>query len=427
LQKDSVWISDFGLVPLVWLPTGQTGGHLNGRYAAPELFEKPDLSLVPPGDATRAALIGRAGSASDQYSLALIYAELLNGLSPQFPRVGATTHRRGSRREARSDSALLPVRGQPRVDLELMPICDRDILREALHDDPQQRFPRCTALVEALQSTIARTARLAQLYSRLPRVIPFSSLQGEPPPKNVVLPHINQLVLSLAVPNLGLPNTRTIIGPQNVRYVVHHNHIWECKCPVQIFTGALPLKVEGFREEWHARTVQARDDSFAFQIDIHLPPRPSDKLPVRPEPAHMVAFELELQSSATSAKHLAEVRMRVRPVSGDRERIGRALTELAPRLFDSMRRYLQAGPELRSSDRWQCPQPRHVYPVRTDLELEDVLDGISRNISLSGVSFRVPQVPSTEVVYLHWHKSPSVAVRHPRPHRPLPADGRRRL
>jgi serine/threonine protein kinase len=410
LQKDSVWISDFGLVPLIWLPTGQTGGHLNGRYAAPELFEKPDLSLVPPGDATRAALIGRAGSVSDQYSLALIYAELLQGLSPQFPRVGAATHRRGGRRAARSDSALLPIRGQPRVDLELMPICDRDILRKALHEDPDQRFPSCTALVEALQTAIARTTRLAQLYSRLPRVIPFSSLQGEPPPTNVVLPPVNQLVLTLAMPTLGLASSsRTILGAQNVRYVAHQNHIWECKCPVQIFTGALPLKVEGFREEWHARTAQARDDSFVFHIDIHLPPRPTDRLPIRPEPAHLVEFELEVQSAAASAKHLAEVRMRVRPIGGDHERLGRALTELAPRLFDSMRRYLQAGAELRSSDRWQCPQPLHVYPVRTDLELEDVLDGISRNISLSGVSFRVPQVPSTEVAYLHWHKSPGVS------------------
>ena len=52
---------DYGLVPLIWLPTGQTGGSLNGRYAAPELFEKADLSGIPPGETARAALLGRPG------------------------------------------------------------------------------------------------------------------------------------------------------------------------------------------------------------------------------------------------------------------------------------------------------------------------------------------------------------------------------
>jgi len=161
----------------------------------------------------------------------------------------------------------------------------------------------------------------------------------------------------------------------------------------------LPLKVEGFREEWSARIVQKKDDAFLFEIDLHLAPRM--------EAPTLVAFELEVQSAATSPKHFAEARMRIRPSSGNHELIGRALQEMAPRLFDSMRRYLHAGPEQRSSDRWHCPQPLSVYPVRPDLEMEEVLDGISRNISLSGVSFRVPRGPNTEFVYLHWYKSPA--------------------
>ncbi len=38
-----------------------------------------------------------------------------------------------------------------------------------------------------------------------------------------------------------------------------------------------------------------------------------------------------------------------------------------------------------------------------------MLDGISRNISLGGVSFRVPKAPRTEQAYLHWHKSATVS------------------
>ncbi len=402
LRDRTVSIADYGLVPLIWLPTGQTGGHLNGRYAAPELFEKPDLSLVPPGEASRAALMGRAGPASDQYSLALIYAELLNGLAPQFPRAGGHKTRRTPRRDRRGDSSLLLVRGQPRVDLDLLPNCDRDILARALHDDPDQRFPSCTAMVEALQSAVSRAARRLYLYSRLPLVIPFSSLQGEAPALKPQLPSVHQLVLELTMPSPPPAiSPRTILGPQNVRYVVQENDLWECRCPIQTFTGALPLKVEGFREEWNARLVQKKDEAFLFEIDL--------RLSSRQEPPTLVGFELEAQSAATSPKHFAEARMRIRPISGDRERISRALQELAPRLFDSMRRYLHAGPEQRSSDRWHCPQPLSVYPVRPDLEMEEVLEGISRNISLSGVSFRVPREPNTEFVYLHWYKSPAVS------------------
>ena len=407
LREESLRMLDYGLVPLVWLPTGQTGGSLNGRYAAPELFENPDLKGIPPGEATRVALMGRAGSTADQFSLALIYAEMLNGIAPQLPRSSSSRRAENKplRRNRRADSGVVALRGPSRVDFDLLPTCDHAILLKALHDDPQQRFPTCKALVEALEAAASSTARRANLYHRLPAVIPFTSLQGEPPPKGIVLPPLNQLVLNLAMPNLlstTLP--RTVRGPQNARYVLQDDDVWESKCPVRIFQGSLPLKVEGFRSEWRARIVEQKGDGFLFHLDLQLPPRLGDKTPGLP-----IAFELDVQSTAASTKYFAEARMRVYPAGAERERVARLLPELAPRLFDSMRSYLQAIPEQRSEDRWQCPQPVHVYPVLPDLELDDILDGISRNISLRGVSLRVSQEPRAEQVYLHWHRSPALS------------------
>jgi hypothetical protein len=217
---------------------------------------------------------------------------------------------------------------------------------------------------------------------------------------------VHPLVLELAAPALSAAGPpRVVQGPQNVRYVLHEGASWEYKCPIQIFTGALPLKVEGFRREWRGRTLHESDTSFAFQIDMPVSPRPEDRSPV---PAQL-AFELDVQLAPASSKNFAEARMRVRPAGGDTERTARLLPDLAPRLFDSMRVYLHAEAEQRREDRWQCPQPLHVYPVRPDLELDEVLDGISRNISLGGVSFRVAKPPQAEQVYLHWHKSPTVS------------------
>lgn len=413
LRGEELSLQDYGLVPLIWLPTGQTGGSFNGRYAAPELFEKPDLTGIPPGEAARAALMGRTKSTTDQFSLALIYAEMLNGMAPSLPRP-PSFRRSGSgltRSSRRSDSGVVPMAGQPRIDYDLLPSCDRAILVKALHDDPYQRFSTCAALVDALEAATASAARFTTLYESLPAVIPFSSLKGEPPSKDIVLPPLNQIVLNLGMPNLlstallSTTQLRGVRAAQIARCTLLANDVWESKCPVQIFTGALALKVEGFRTEWKARIAEEKTNSYLFHID--LPPLTKTDDPDK-NPLPVVAFQLEVQSPG-SARYVAEARMRVYATAGNRFQIARLLPELAPRLFESMRSYLQAPPDQRAEDRWVCPQPLHVYPVRPDLELEDALEGISRNISLGGVSFRVLEEPRTEQVYLHWHRVPAVS------------------
>ncbi len=330
LHKEGIWLMDFGLVPLVWLPTGQTGASLNWRYAAPELFEQPDLSGIPPGETARAALMGRAGPASDQFSLALIYAEMVNGIPPQMGRSSVRSPRRSSvpGRTNRGDSGVLSVRGQPRVDLDLLPGCDREILKRALRDDPEQRFASCMALIESLETAVLRAKQHDNLYYRLPPVIPFPSLEGEPPPENILLPQLGQLVLHLAVPPvLSTIAPRIILGPQNIRYVVQNDDVWECKCPVQLFTGALPLKVAGFQSEWKARVTHEKGNSFVFHIDLQPAARLADReIVLLPR----VTFELDVQSPNGSAKHFAEARMRIRPASGDLERMARVAAGNGP-------------------------------------------------------------------------------------------------
>src|SRR5262249_25093412 len=62
LAGGQLLIADFGLVALLWLPAGQEVGALNARYSPPELLGRgPAPALVH----------------CDQYSLALIYHELL--------------------------------------------------------------------------------------------------------------------------------------------------------------------------------------------------------------------------------------------------------------------------------------------------------------------------------------------------------------
>lgn len=108
-DEDEPRIADFGLLPLVWRPTGQLPAQLQARYAAPELFEQ------------------QVGPACDSYSLAVIFQEMLTGTTPW----------RGRRS------------GLP--NLEPLSPSDRAVLARALDIDPSQRFATCTELLSALE------------------------------------------------------------------------------------------------------------------------------------------------------------------------------------------------------------------------------------------------------------------------------------
>src|SRR5262249_58110595 len=80
----------------------------------------------------------RSSRACDQYSLALIYQELLTGVHP---------YRNLNQRQM----AAARLRGNP--DVGLLPAIDRPVVLQALHLDPDRRFPSCTEFVAALEAT----------------------------------------------------------------------------------------------------------------------------------------------------------------------------------------------------------------------------------------------------------------------------------
>src|SRR5262249_27688329 len=73
LRKGRLLLGDFGLAALLWLPGRDPVSLVNPRYAAPELAQN-----CP-------------GPAADQYSLALIYAEMLTGRHPRKGQSGSSS------------------------------------------------------------------------------------------------------------------------------------------------------------------------------------------------------------------------------------------------------------------------------------------------------------------------------------------------
>jgi serine/threonine protein kinase len=118
LVSDRVKVADFGLVKHLER-SGASGiiGTVTPLYAPPETFT------------------GAITQRSDQYSLAIVYQELLTGHRPfngRNPRQLANQHM-----------------NEP-PDLRALPEAERPVVARALEKDPAKRFPSCLAFVRAL-------------------------------------------------------------------------------------------------------------------------------------------------------------------------------------------------------------------------------------------------------------------------------------
>lgn len=124
LVSGHVKVGDYGLVAQLDGPDAGNRG-LTPRYVAPEVLH------------------GTPSSRSDQYSLALVYQELLTG---EFPYNGRTPQQ----------LMLQHVSAQP--NLSGLPPADQEAVAAALAKKPDERFPSCLAFVQALMTAENATA-----------------------------------------------------------------------------------------------------------------------------------------------------------------------------------------------------------------------------------------------------------------------------
>ncbi len=120
-----VKVADFGLLKDLRDDDCSMIGGLTPIYAPPEVFD------------------GRPSMHSDQYSLAIMYQELLTGTRPFSGRTIAQL-------------ATQHVSSSP--DLEPLPPSDRPVVAKALEKNPDRRFASCIEFVEALRSPKGRTS-----------------------------------------------------------------------------------------------------------------------------------------------------------------------------------------------------------------------------------------------------------------------------
>ena len=131
LVGSHVKVADFGLMKDLKAQSQSLMQGMTPAYAAPELFD------------------GAPAPSSDQYSLAIMYCEMISGVRP-FP--GTTP----------AQLAAQHVHGKP--NLRPIPRGDHPAVARALSKDPGVRYPSCVAFVEELKKQ-RRSVRIARKRS----------------------------------------------------------------------------------------------------------------------------------------------------------------------------------------------------------------------------------------------------------------------
>ncbi len=358
LHPGNLWLKDgrvrlggFGLVNLLGPDTACRAAALHPVYAAPELFD------------------GEAGPRSDQYSLALIYAEMVTGIHPLCAHAGSRP-------------------GKP--NLVMLATAEREVIRQAVNADPRRRFASCRDLVAALEGL---PGEAAQEGRRQPGTLPVL-LRPEADGRRLGTRSLDEFAREL----VGLAAGGGALcehGP--IRYHLEPGRSLRHRCGVSLFAGAAALKLEGFRQEWDAEAVLRDQDTFVFAV--RAAPLFWERLVGR----HIgLEIEVRVTRPARPGHKLSELTVVIRPFGCGRERAVRLLESLGPVVLERLRAHLQVRSDLRAQDRLVWNQPLRVVPVLAGLEDGAAIECVGKDISVRGIGLFLPRpLPASHFYVRH--------------------------
>ncbi|HZY91069.1 MAG TPA: protein kinase [Gemmataceae bacterium] len=346
LADNELRLLDFALAELVWLPLGQQPGAMSPRYCAPELFE---------GQITRAA---------DQYSLALMFAELVTGIHPF---------------RSQNTRALATPRNRGVPDLGLLPATDRRALLRALHADPDRRFPTCVALVDALEAAANGAQSQARNSTRVLALTAAHRLGEEAPQQSP-----GRLVEDL-VSQCGRGADVREFGP--IRYRLRDGRRIEHQCCARLVPGTAKLKLEGFREQWAAEVKTKQPTFFAYKVRVpgSLWQRCMGGTP------HLEVQVRLWPPGATSA--LTPVSITIEPVGCTADKAAYYLAKIGPQMLQSARNFLQPEPSS-GQERQPFEGPVHFHPLVEAGKPGEPVAGQARALWRVGMSLVLPTRPA---------------------------------
>lgn len=421
-------VGDYGLVRRAELNDKATAaGGFTPKYTPPEV------------------LVGKVDIRSDQYSLALVYAELLTG---RFPYPGRSAHQ----------IMLQHIQGTP--DLSGLPPTDRGAVERALAKDPSQRFPSCLAFVRELTSpdrpgqsaviefaqTLAPVSRpMAVHITPLPQAFTTGSFRTQaevptlqtrsgltpslvrpqdrrkpPPPKPVEVPTdpFADLTPVMPVNRLHQPTPRAI-DPDGMPVLELVEAVVQAAIKQTLGEGSqkfateqvqflstmpvhmMPYKLVIVAEQWG---LSARHVDLT-QVVLRKEDRDPGLKGGKPFPGRG-GYEVTISLPAPpSIEVTASARMFGTP---DRTFVKAALGDI-PAILDQVRGQLQNLKERRMHPRHPFDTPVRVYPLFTDGQVGQSVGGKLIDVSLGGIRFVTPAEPGSDRLFVQFLDVPAIS------------------
>jgi hypothetical protein len=346
-------LADYSIAQLAWLPAGQRLDPQALRYAAPELFD------------------GKYHPNSDQYSLALIYAEMMTG---QLPFRGTTLK---LWREMRRDT--IP-------DLKLLPSHEQDTLRRALQFEPSRRYASTADFVDNLVRSHTRAS--------LPSIPTKQDGSQAVLKAGLAVPAIPQEEVEAVLRRLlQVVAARTIYNSdQGIRFQVDPDGSVVHRCAAWVPGGLALNKLDGFVTEWKATLSSVSDDHRTYVY--HLPAQQSFWRTVLGLKQNYIEIEVKLGPPKQPHEKQTEVEMRLRYTDAKPGQERERLEVVAPALIYSLRTYLLAKAEGRYNERYRYETPVYLYPVYVNCVGEPIVCK-TKDISVNGVGILTAEAPST--------------------------------
>jgi serine/threonine protein kinase len=354
-------IADFGLAHLLWAPTGQSLAQLNSRYGAPELAE------------------GVIHRSCDIFSLALVYQEMVVGVHP----LRGQSVRHSGRSRSESSSHKTSSR-QLAPDLEALHPAERSVMARAFDPDPEQRFQSCLELVDALEHAQTNLSSYAAGKKQtMPTVLGPASgswtdlnVHATASPAQTVSEIVGTIVAAWPTESIN-----------SIRYIHRRGELLHHRCGAMLVAGLAKAKLDGFRLAIGAELVRREENVYVYRV-----PRAAKGF-WKSLRSQQVGLEVTLHLAKPMIRQalLTDVTVQIQPYGVSAvDEAEDLIKEAGPRIVETLRTFLQAGPDRRANERFEYNVPLKVAAMSARGERGPGVQCQGKDISLGGIAFYSP-------------------------------------
>lgn len=375
LVSKHIKVGDFGLVTRVGpAPDGKPAGQfgpITPLYASPEVFR------------------GEPSPFSDQYSLAIVYHQLLTGFYPF---------------EGKNSRQLMLLHSTQEPKLERLDAADRRAVARALAKEPQRRFASCMEFIASLHANNANVPvagipgqprqALTDTHFGVNLGKTIVPTGAAPPTTNVSATYRKNLTLVMReiMDMLG----KTIAGQPGLTApsLTHAKDTVRYKFRLGLTVPAACEKLDLFVAQCFGSVIREDERGRGFTV-----PMPSNSLAQLSGRQPALEVQVILDRLAGGLSSPIEVAAELRAIGCGKQEAPRRLREMGMPLLDSLRAHLLVESNRPAQQRLPWSRPMLVRAVYADGRHGQPIACQSKDVSLSGIGFILPcELDSSDVL-----------------------------